>query len=316
MPFQDVDEVSVEQTRAPSGVERILRKTFVEDWSLKLLSLSITLVLWLLVTSQNQPVITHVNVQLNFIRPQSLEISNDPPKVIDVELSGSRNKLDHLSAPDLIATLDITDLSAGERMLRLSERAQLSLPHGIKILNFTPAAIPVRLEEIIEKELKVEPRVEGKLADGFEVYSTSVSQPTVTVRGPASRLNALEKAPTETIWLAGQKNSFSASKVSVDLSDPKVEILDGPVSVQLDIGEKRSEKIFANVPVESTAGGVSPNKASVTVFGPAHDLGALKSEDIKIVLNDSLEPRLEVPTAFQGRVTLKSLSPSKFSQAK
>ncbi len=315
MPFQDVDEVSVEQTRAPSGVERILRKTFVEDWSLKLLSLSITLVLWLLVTSQNQPVNTHVNVQLNFIRPQSLEISNDPPKVIDVELSGSRNKLDHLSAPDLIATLDITDLRAGERMLRLSERAQLSLPHGIKVLNFTPASIPVRLEEIIEKELKVEPRVEGKLADGFEVYSTSVSQPTVTVRGPASRLNALEKAPTETIWLAGQKDSFSAS-VSVDLSDPKVEILDGPVKVQLEIGEKRSEKIFANVPVESTAGGVSPDKASVTVFGTARDLGALKSEDIKIVLNDSLEPRLEVPTAFQGRVTLKSLSPSKFSQAK
>src|SRR5262245_4971083 len=183
MPFQDVDEVAEDRTRTPSGVEKVLRKIFVEDWSLKLLSLGITIVLWLVVTSQNEPVNTHVNVQLNFVRPQSLEISNDPPKTVEVTLSGSRSKLDNLSAPDLIATIDITDLRAGERMLRLSERAQLALPHGVRVLTFSPTAIPVRLEPLLEKEVVVAPRIEGRPADGYEVYSTSSSQPTVTVRG-------------------------------------------------------------------------------------------------------------------------------------
>ena len=40
-------------------------------------------------TGQNEPVTAHVNVQLNFIRPQSLEISNDPPRTVDVMLTGS-----------------------------------------------------------------------------------------------------------------------------------------------------------------------------------------------------------------------------------
>src|SRR5688500_19933739 len=98
MPFQDVDEID-ETTApppalAPSRLDKLLRRIFIEDWSLKLLSLAIAVVLWLVVTGQNEPVTAHLNVQLNFIRPQSLEISNDPPRTVDVMLTGSRNKLE------------------------------------------------------------------------------------------------------------------------------------------------------------------------------------------------------------------------------
>jgi len=137
MPFQDIDEVSTsEPKRAPSSVEKLLRRIFVEDWNLKLLSLAITMVLWLVVTGQNEPVTAHVNVQLNFIRPQALEISNDPPKTVDVMLTGSRNKLDDLSSLDLVATVDISDQRAGERVLRLADKAVISLPQGVKIDGF------------------------------------------------------------------------------------------------------------------------------------------------------------------------------------
>jgi len=315
MPFQDEDEVSVEQARSPSGVEKVLRKIFVEDWSLKLLSLGITLVLWLVVTSQNEPVNTHVNIQLNFVRPQSLEISNDPPKTVEVTLSGSRSKLDNLSAPDLIATIDITDLHAGERMLRLSERAQLALPHGVRVLSFSPSAIPVRLEPLVEKEVPVAPRIEGKPAEGFDIYSSASNPPTVTVRGPSGRLNSLEKAATETIWLAGQRESFTATNVAIDIPDSKIELLDPAVSVQVEIGERRMEKTFVNVPVSGTVK-VDQHSANITILGVARDVESLKSEDIKIVLNDALEPHLELPAALQGKVLLKSITPSKFTQSK
>src|SRR5215813_2324437 len=131
MPFQDVEEISTEPSHAPSGVEKILRKLFVQDWSLKLLSLAITFVLWLVVTGQNEPVTTHVSVQLNFVRPQSLEISNDPPKTVDVTLTGSRSKLDNLSELDLVAPIDLTDQRSGEHLIRFADKAMLSLPHGV-----------------------------------------------------------------------------------------------------------------------------------------------------------------------------------------
>src|SRR4029079_6087499 len=165
MPFQDVDEIAEPASPArlpPSRVEKLLRRIFLEDWSLKLLSLAIALVLWLLVTGQNEPVTAHVNVQLNFIRPQSLEISNDPPRTVDVMLTGSRNKLDDLTTLDLVATVDISDQRAGERVLRLAYKAQIALPQGVKVDGFQPSAIPVRLEPIVERQVPIEPKLEGK----------------------------------------------------------------------------------------------------------------------------------------------------------
>src|SRR5690242_1953700 len=202
MPFQDDDEITETPNAAPappSRVEKLLRKLFIEDWSLKLLSLAIALVLWLLVTGQNQPVTAHVNVQLNFIRPPALEISNDPPRTVDVMLTGSRSKLDDLTTLDLVATVDISDQRAGERVLRLADKAQISLPQGVKVDGFQPSAVPIRLEPIVERQIAIEPKLEGKPPDGYQVYAVRPSKGTVLVRGPESRVNALQKVLTESI---------------------------------------------------------------------------------------------------------------------
>jgi YbbR domain-containing protein len=256
-------------------------------------------------------------VQLNFVRPQSLEISNDPPKSVDVTLTGSRSKLDSLSALDLVATIDITDQRAGERMVRLADKVEISLPQGVKVEGFLPSAIPIRLEPIIEKELTTEPKVEGQPANGQEVYSVIPSQASVTVRGPASRINALDKAPTETIFVTGQTESFLASNVAIDIPDPKVDLLDPAVNVQILIGEKRIEKSFADVPVTSPVGiETEPNTATVTIAGPREIIDELRKEEIKVVLNSALEPSLELPSRFEGKLILKSINPSKFTQPK
>ncbi len=317
MPFQDVDETITPEPRpAPNRTQKMLRRIFVEDWSLKLLSLAIAIVLWLLVTGQNQPVTAHVNVQLNFIRPQSLEISNDPPRTVDVTLTGSRNKLDDLTSLDLVATVDITDQRAGERVLRLADRARITLPQGIKVDGFQPSAIPIRLEEIVDRQVPVEPKLEGKPDDGFEVYSVYPNKGSVSVRGPASRVNAIQKISTESIWLQGRKASFDAPNVALDVPDPKVDLLEPMVSVAIEIGERRSEKTFAGVEVITSDGGkVQPATTSVTLLGGASFLETIKPEQFRVVL-DGEEPRLELPKLLQGRVTLKSVHTSKFVPVK
>jgi YbbR domain-containing protein len=315
MPFQDEDEITTPEPRpAPNRVQKLLRRIFLEDWSLKLLSLAISVILWLLVTGQNQPVTAHVNVQLNFIRPQALEISNDPPRTVDVMLTGSRNKLDDLTSLDLVATVDISDQRAGERVLRLADKAQITLPQGIKVDGFQPSAIPIRLEEIVDRQVKVEPKLEGKPDDGYEVYSVYPNKGSVGVRGPASRVNALQKIATESVWLAGHRESFTAANVALDVPDPKVDLLEPMVSVAVEIGERRIEKSFSGVPVTTADGGrVQPATTSVTLLGVAGLLEALKPEELRIVLvGDTLEPRLELPDVLKGKVILKSVHTSKF----
>jgi YbbR domain-containing protein len=317
MPYEDVDEVALAQPRTmPTRIEKLLRRIFIEDWSLKLLSLAIAIALWLLVTGQNQPVTAHLNVQLNFIRPQSLEISNDPPRTVDVMLTGSRNKLDDLTSLDLVATVDISDQHTGEHVLRLADRAQITLPQGIKVDGYQPSAIPIRLEEMVDRQVIVEPKVEGQPADGFEVYGAYASKGSVTVRGPASRVNSLQKVLTESIWLAGHRESFTAANVAIDVPDPKVDLLEPEVNVNVEIGERRVEKTFSGVSV-STANGekVQPATTAVTVLAVASVVNSLKPEAMQIVLDtdgQSFKPRLEVPDALKGKVTLKSVQPSKF----
>jgi YbbR domain-containing protein len=316
MPFQDVDEVETpELERRPSRATKLARKIFLEDWSLKLLSLAIALVLWLVVTGQNEPVTAHVNVQLNFIRPQSLEISNDPPRTVDVMLTGSRNKLDDLTALDLVATVDISDQQPGERVLRLADKAQISLPQGVKVDGFQPSAIPIRLEQIIERQVPLEPKLEGKPPDGYQVYGVRPSKGSVLLRGPESRVNALQKVLTESIWLTGHKETFTASNLGIDVPDTKVDLLDPVVSVQVDITETSVERTFLRVPssVINDKSWITP-PMTVTVSGPPSILDKLKPEDLKIELvppignSSRLTRRLRVPPELEGKVTLKSIN--------
>ncbi len=320
MPFQDIEETAVTETpRTPTVVERWLRKIFVEDWSLKLLALAITLVAWFAVTGQNKPVTIRTSVQLNLIRPDNLEISNDPPKTVDVLLTGSRRDLEWISTPNLVATVDVSDQKPGERVVRLStERVDMDLPEGVKIESFQPSTIPIRLEPRIEQAREVEIRIEGSPAEGYEIYAINPVQTSVRVRGPASRIDALKKATTETISVDGKTESFTARQVAIDILDHKIDVLDSMIDVAIEIGEKRAEKNFVGVPARSASGGgVQPPTASVTVSGPASTIAQLRPEDVKIVVdvatNGTRVARLDLPAPIKNQIKLLSIKPSQFS---
>lgn len=320
MPFQDVEEAAVTETpRPPNVVERWLRKIFVEDWRLKLLALVIALVAWFAVTGENKPVTIRTSAQLNLIRPDNLEISNDPPKTVDVLLTGSRHDLEWISTPNLVATVDVSDQKPGERVVRLSpDRVDMDLPEGVKIESFQPSTIPIRLEPRVEQAREVEVRIEGAPAEGYEIYGVQPIQNTVRLRGPASRIEALKKAATETISVDSRTESFTARQVAIDIPDYKIDVLDSTIDVAIEIGEKRAEKSFVDVPARSASGGgVQPPTASVTLSGPASTIAQLRPEDVKIVVdvasNGARVARLDLPPPIKDQIKLLSIKPSQFS---
>jgi hypothetical protein len=127
MPFRESTQFNIARTPA----ERWLRRIFIEDWSLKLLALAITLVLWFVVSGRE-----------------------------------------------------------------------------------------------MEREITVEPSVEGKPAPTYEVKEVLVTPARVRVTGPASSVNLLEKAPTQTISIEGRRESFDAPRTAIHLADPKVAVRD------------------------------------------------------------------------------------------
>jgi YbbR domain-containing protein len=320
MPFQDVEEVTENAyPSSPGVVQGWLRKIFIEDWALKLLALAITLLLWLAVTGVNKPVTIRTGVQLNFIRPDRLDISNEPPRTVDVLLTGRRSNLDKISKLDLVATVDVSDQREGERVVRLtSDRVQMDLPDGVKIESFQPSTIPVRLEPIVERQVEVEVKLVGKLDETRETYSVRASPEQITVRGPAGHVNSLGEAPTESISLDGRRDSFVAPHVAIDIADNKIDLLTTSVDVTVEIGERRTEKTFTGVPVTSEQGGTpEPRVATVTLYCPISVIGQLHPSDIRITLTrtpqNAVEPHLQLPEAIRDRVTLRSIKPSQFT---
>lgn len=252
MPYQDIEEINVvAPTRPPTFLGRWLRRLFVDDWGVKLLALGITLVLWMAVADFNKPRTIRVAVQLNFIRPNNLDISNEPPRTIDVELTGSRERLNNMRLSDLVATVDISDNTAGERIVRLNnERVHMDLPDGVKIDSFKPTTIPIRLEPNLERQLPVDIKLEGQPAAGFELVSSTAQPSVINVNGPASLIEKLQRAPTELISIEGKKGNFTALGVTIAIADSRIEVENPVVDVAIEIGEKKSP---ATTPLSSTS---------------------------------------------------------------
>jgi YbbR domain-containing protein len=314
MPFQDVEDEPVEVPKPPGTVERVLRKIFVEDFGLKLLALAITLLVWMAVTGENQPVTIHTAVQLNFVRPENLAISNDPPRTVEVLLTGSRNRLNSLRLLDLVATVDLSDSKPGDRVIRLSpERVAIQLPSGVTISSFQPTTLPIRLEPIVRREVAVEVHLGGEPAAGFEVYGTQSTPAAVWIAGPVSHLKEVQKAPTETISVDGRNETFTAPRVSIAILDEKLDIAESLVDVVVTIGEKRIEKSFENVPLPSRKNSTKSQTATVILLGPPQLLQQLEAEDITLVTETRSSgegmPKLQLPPTLQDHVTLVSITP-------
>jgi YbbR domain-containing protein len=243
-----------------------------------------------------------------------MEISNEPRDLVDVSVTG--RDLGRIKRSDLVVYVDISQYAPGERVVQLTrDSVTMDLPDGVRVEEIEPNVVPLRLEPRVEGLLTVEPRLDGKLPDGYELYGVEVKPEKVRVRGAASHVNALQKAPTEVIWLGGRKESFIVQQAAIEISDQRVNVLDTVVNVSLQIGD---EKSFAGVPVHESSGAQArPETATVTLYGPRSIIEQLRTENMQIILDVSAEgaisPRLILPGEIEGRVQLRSTSPSGFS---
>jgi YbbR domain-containing protein len=321
MSFREIDEGLKRRAQKSHWTERWLRVIFIEDWGTKLLALVIALALWYGVTGQRQPTTIRVpRVPLNFRLPGDLEISNEPRTEVEITLTGNKRALDAINVRDLVANVDVSDFKPGEHSVMLTpERVTMGLPDGVRYGDIQPNNVLLRLEPRLDRELDVEVRRSGNVPAGYELRAVKVTPEKVKVRGPASHLNNLQKAPTEIISLDGHKESFTLPQTAIEIPDRKVDLIEGVVSVTFEIGEERVEKSFGGVQVTTSDGTqVRPETVSVTLYGERSAINQLRADNLKLVLDvgadGSLTPRLELPADLNGRVELRSTNPAVFSR--
>jgi len=286
--------------------KHIVRKIFFEDWLVKLVALAVTLALWLGVTGLSTPTTTRLSsIPLNLRFNSDTEITNTPISEIDVIISGDNRKIAQINRSDLGASVDLTALSPGDRVIPLTpETVLLQLPLGVRLDEIIPNRMAVRLEAVEVKEVPVRVETTGRVAEGFEIYSQTAVPVRVSVRGPLSIAKTLSQVSTEKIDLDGKAADFTARQTPLAPPNAKLTLLETAVDVSFRIGEKRIERTFT-VPVDDG----SNRRVSVTLFGGRTLLNELKPEEIRveIVKNDSGAdtPQVTLPSAFQAGIEVR-----------
>lgn len=291
------------------SLRQLFRRVFLEDWLIKAIALVITFALWLGVTGLRAPTTARLkNIALNLRVSNDIEITNSPVQEVDIVVTGDRRKIDQINPRDLVVSLDLTDVQAGDRTIQMApENVNVELPTGIRLEEIQPSKIAVKLEAVAEREVPVKAETEGNVVEGFEVYNQIVLPQKARIRGPESFIKSLDFVSTEKINVQDRREDFTVRQVPINVVNPKVTVLDTVVDVVFKIGEKRIERLFM-VPVETET---RRETATIILYGARSILESVKPENLQVeILKSEIGEnslRLVLPVEIQDKVEIRKL---------
>lgn len=313
MLFSFPTEKFTEKEQRQLFFRRIFRRVFLEDWGTKLIALGITFALWLGITGLRTPTTLRLkNVSLVTRISNDMEITNTPVEEITIVLTGDKREIDKLTARDLVVSVDLSEVTPGDRIVQLTpETVNLNLPNGVKLDEIQPSKIPVKLEKVEEKEVAIKVETEGSVAEGFEVYETEVVPAKVRVRGAESFVKSLDSISTEKINIEGLRENYFARQIGLNIVNPKVTLLETIVDVNLRIGEKRAERIFVVPHKTETA----TKNVTVVVLGGRSIIEKIRTEDLRVEITkdekgeESVQVTLPEDLQNQVEILKKKINP-------
>ena len=214
-----------------------LRHWLTHNWLLKLISVVLAVMLWMLVAAETSSEIG-MEVPLEFRNiPSQLEITGDTTNVVQVRLRGSPNVIRQISVKDVSTTIDLSKIRPGDKIVPLSPQ-NVQAPLGAEVIRVNPSTVRFNLERTVTKSVPVVPTIAGQPPDGFEAGKVLVDPGRIEVEGPESRVNSLKSVATAPIRLEGRQTLFEQT-ADLDVADPQIRLVhSGPVTVQVEIRPK------------------------------------------------------------------------------
>jgi YbbR domain-containing protein len=242
---------------------------------LKLLSLALAALIWLLVSGE-QVVERTMRIPLEFTNlPAELELVGAPPDLVDVRVRGSSGALSRVAAGELVAVLDLRAARAGQRLFHLTAD-DVRAPFGLQVVQISPSNVSVTFESAATKVVPVVPEVDGEPSDGYVIGTVTANPPIVTIAGPASAVARLTEAITEPVSVAGASDTV-VETVNIGVTDRSVRLLSpGSARVSVTVIPQALEWAVAAIRVRASNGGsvqITPSDVTVYVRGPRQARG-------------------------------------------
>jgi YbbR domain-containing protein len=209
-----------------------LRNILLENWSIKLVSLVLSLMLWFYVTSKGKTEMTlTAPLEMRNI-PQNMAVVGDVPSSMEVRIQGQERILRDITVgKKVVGILDLSRTREGENVVRLSPD-DISRPSEVTVTHMSLSEVKVKLEPLVRKIFRLKPVVHGAPAAGYRVSGFTVAPPRITVEGPESLMRALDKLQTTPIDIQGANETMTVEP-KIDYQGQPVKLLEKKIEVRI-----------------------------------------------------------------------------------
>lgn len=199
-------------------------RLFTENIFAKLFSVLIASLLWVALVDEPELIET-VTVPVEYRNLAShLDLSPDAPGQIQLQVRGSRSRLNDVSPERTNIVLDLAAMTQPSSRTFTIQETSINLPPTVTLIRAMPSQLRVRLERRLYKELPVKVDFEIPLPAHIKVISTEIIPAVIKVVGPESRIQLATFIATEPINLNGT-GILKPFLVNVLLADPELSIV-------------------------------------------------------------------------------------------
>ncbi|MBI4397878.1 MAG: hypothetical protein HY586_02000 [Candidatus Omnitrophica bacterium] len=295
----------------------------INNLGLKIVSLILAVIVWFYAAGEGQDQITvRVPLEVESVAP-AMTVVHGARQTLRVVLQAPRNLIHILSSFDVTAHHKIApSVKAGEYSFKIGEDDFHLPPGDIRIVEIYPPIVHVRLDEVTQKKLKVNPMIQGEPAVGFSINQADVlvDPNAVVVEMPRVQSEKFETIDTEPIDVVGRLRSFRR-KVKLEFGPDIKPVNTDSVDVYVPLIEQFSSKTFENIPVKvigipdkTFSIFLNPAKVSLQLKGPLRLLETMKPEEILayVEVTGLKNGRYDLPLTVNApsNISLKGDSPT------
>jgi hypothetical protein len=284
-----------------------LRSAFTANLPLKLTSLGLSVLLWLLAAGE-EPASALVPVDL-ILRPptgRTIVRTDGPVRAL---VSGPRRELLKLATSPMRLTRALPDTTAADEVALELTPGDLELPRGVDVhvQDVRPRALGVELDSTFQRVVPVRAVVRLPPGTGHVLSAIAVVPGTVRLLGPRDAIQRIDSAQTLPLEIARADGPIEEI-LALDTSGfGRVRVLPAEVTVRIDL-EAVGERTLTNVPVRlpsDLAAVARPERGTVDVRvrGASARLARLTRDSVPVVVDWGGPPGA-------GRAGLRVLAPA------
>ena len=264
------------------------------------------------------------DIPLSIQPPPDWSVVDCSAKTIDVAFLGTRDDLRYLNRDLIKATVDARNLQDNQPVSVTLGPANVNTFGNARIDFIRPAAVTLRLDREITKQVPVKVETQNLLPDGYEIEKTVVTPATVVLSGPAQILDGVESVPTAPVDLDGRIRSINKRRVPLVPGDNFAGVKLDPAAVTLDLAivERSISSRFPDLPIlpmlppgRALRVELDPDVATLTVKGRPELVNDLAAEDLRLfvditAISDEKATTLPIRAVLPSGVTLVRTEPA------